>query len=231
MLVFDVADDRLHHVLDRHESVGPAIFIDDQRHMGAGGLHLEQEVERRHGRRRVQNGPQDLGRRERHVEPGLAVAVGRRLVPCFHQPETGIGGEEDDEVADMDHAAWIVERFLIDRQARMAGGAKTIKHLAQWRIERKRDNVRPRHHHILDPYVMKREHVLEDGPLLRGKLLACALLERVFDIVARRGGRQSEQRPHPLKQARALFARCVYRRRFRRSYLIRHGHPPTTSRA
>ena len=45
------------------------------------------------------------------------------------------------------------------------------------------------------------------------------------------GGRQAEQRPQALKQARALFARCVYRRRFRRSDLIRHGHPPTTSRA
>ena len=41
------------------------------------------------------------------------------------------------------------------------------------------------HHHILHPDVMKREHVLEDGTLLRGKLLARAIFDRVLDIVAR----------------------------------------------
>ena len=127
-------------------------------------------------------------------------------MPRFHEPETGIGGEEDDEVADVDHAARIVERLVIDRQARVAGGAKAIKHFAQRGIERKRDDVGARHHHVLDPHVMKREHVLEDGALLRAELLARALLDRVLDIVARRSGRQAEQRPHPLEQARSLFA-------------------------
>ena len=88
-------------------------------------------------------------------------------MPRFHQPEARIGGEEDDEVADVDHAARIVERLVIDRQAGVAGGAKAIEHLAQGRVERKRDDVGARHHHVLDPNVVQREHVLEDGALLR----------------------------------------------------------------
>ena len=232
MLVFDVADDRFHHVLDRHQPIGPAVLVDDQRHMRAGRLHLEQQVERRHRRRRIENGPQDFCRRERHVEPRLAVAVGRLLMARLHEPEARIGGEKNDEVADVDHAARIVERLVIDRQARVAGGAEAIEHFPQRRVERKRDDVGARHHHVLDPHVVQREHVFEDGALLGSELLARALLDRVFNVVARRRGRQSEQRPHPLKQARRLLPRNAYRRRFRRrSDLVCHGHPPINSRA
>ena len=62
----------------------------------------------------------------------------------------------------------------MDRQARVAGGAETIEHLAQRRIERERDDVGARHHHVLDPDVVQGEHILEDGALLRGELLARA---------------------------------------------------------
>ena len=70
-----------------------------------------------------------------------------------------------------------------------------------------RDDVGARHHHVLDPHVVKRENVLEDGALLRRELLARALLDRVLDIVARRGRREAEQRPHALEQPRRLLAR------------------------
>ena len=119
----------------------------------------------------------------------------------LHQPEARIGGEENDEVADVDHAARVVERLVVDRQARMAGGRGTVEHLAQGRVERKRDDVGARHHHVRDPHVVKREHVLEDRALLRGELLARALLDRVLDVVAHGRGRQAEQRPQPLEQA------------------------------
>ena len=118
-------------------------------------------------------------------------------MPRLHEPEARIGGEEDDEVADMDHAARIVERLVIDRQARVAGGAKTIEHLAQGGIERERDDVGARHHHVLDPHVVQREHVLEDRALLRSELLARALLDRVLNVVARRRGRRIRTAPAP----------------------------------
>ena len=107
----------------------------------------------------------------------------------------------------MNHAPRVVERLLVHRQARVAGGAKTIEHLPERRIERQGDDVRARHHHVLDPNLVKLENVLEDGALLRRELLDRALVERVLDIVARRGRRQAEQRAHALEQARMLFAR------------------------
>ena len=39
----------------------------------------------------------------------------------------------------------------------MAGGAETLEHLAERRIERERDDVGARHHHVLDPHVVKRQ--------------------------------------------------------------------------
>ena len=149
----------------------------------------------------------------------------------FHESETRIGGEEDNEIADVDHAARIVERLVIDGQAGMAGVAKAVEHLAQGRVERERDDVRARHHHVLDPDFVQRQHVLEDGALLGRELLARALLDRVFDIVAGRGRLQAEQGPHALKQARRLFAGNAGRRLRRRLPVVRHGHPPATARA
>ena len=53
VLVGDIADDQLDQILHRDQSVAAAIFVDDEREMNAGRLHLGQEIERRHRRRRV----------------------------------------------------------------------------------------------------------------------------------------------------------------------------------
>ena len=100
----------------------------------------------------------------------------------------------------MDHAPGVVERFVVDRQARVARGAETIEHLAQRRIERERDDVGARHHHVLDPDVVKGENVLEDRALLRRELLARALLDYVLDVVARRGRLEAKQRADAFEQ-------------------------------
>ena len=55
MLVLDVADDDLDDVLDRDEAVGAAIFVDDERHLGARRLHLRQQVDGRHRGRHEQH--------------------------------------------------------------------------------------------------------------------------------------------------------------------------------
>ncbi len=64
MLVLDIADDHFDDVLDRGEAVGAAVFVDDERHMCACRLHFHEQVERRHRRRREEDGPQDAGFRE-----------------------------------------------------------------------------------------------------------------------------------------------------------------------
>ena len=64
MLVFDFTDHDFNEILDRDQSVGAAIFINDQRHMGARCLHFGQQFMRGHGGRRVKNRAQDFGRRQ-----------------------------------------------------------------------------------------------------------------------------------------------------------------------
>ena len=61
MLVGDIAHDFLDNVFDRNQPVGTAIFVDHQRQMGMGGLHLEQQVQRPHGGRREQDGAAQAG--------------------------------------------------------------------------------------------------------------------------------------------------------------------------
>ena len=68
MLVFDIADDHLDNILDRHQAVGSAVFVDHQGHMGARGLHLDEQVEGRHGGRREKDRAQDACGFERHAE-------------------------------------------------------------------------------------------------------------------------------------------------------------------
>ena len=107
VLVFDIADDHLDDVLDRSQAVGAAIFVDDERHMRARRLHFHQKIERRHRRRHEENRTQNAGFRQGHL--------GRsRGLPCCAAIELeviGRRGDEIDEIADVDHAARIVESF------------------------------------------------------------------------------------------------------------------------
>ena len=48
MLVLDIADDFLDDILDRRQPVGAAIFVDHQRQVNAGRLHLGEQIDRRH---------------------------------------------------------------------------------------------------------------------------------------------------------------------------------------
>ncbi len=118
----------LDDVLDRDEPVGAAIFVDHQRHMGARRLHLHQQVERRHRGRHEQHRPQDRGAGQRHrhadLRPRQARARASTALSLGREPEARLGRQKVDEIADVDHAARIVERFAVDRQARMAGGAE-----------------------------------------------------------------------------------------------------------
>ena len=79
VLVGDIADDLLDDVLDRDEAVGAAVFVDHQREMDARGLHLGEQVDRRHRRRHEQDLAHDLGRRQRHREiDRLEIEAGRQ---------------------------------------------------------------------------------------------------------------------------------------------------------
>ena len=47
MLVLDLADDLLDHILDRHQALGAAEFVDDDGEMGALGAHPGEQIDAR----------------------------------------------------------------------------------------------------------------------------------------------------------------------------------------
>ena len=59
-LVADVAHDLLDAILERDDARCAAVFVDDQRHMGAFCLHAHQKIKYRHRGRHEQDGPQDF---------------------------------------------------------------------------------------------------------------------------------------------------------------------------
>ena len=63
VLVFDVADDLLDEVFDRHDAVRSPVLIDDERHVNARRLHADQQVDGGHRRRHVKNLAADFHRR------------------------------------------------------------------------------------------------------------------------------------------------------------------------
>ena len=110
MLVGDVAHDLFQQVLDGHEPIDPAIFVDHQRHMDMRRLHLLQKHADRHRGRGMSSGRSSLpGRRAR---PRAPKAVFQR------------------QILQMNQAARLVERLGIDRQprqgARLEGGDKRL---------------------------------------------------------------------------------------------------------
>ena len=111
MLVLDVADHHLDQILDRDEAVGAAIFVDDERHVGAGRLHADQQVEGRHRARHEQDRAAGSRPRPAVIERSTWPRLGRRgrplPLPCAAAPLPGSAccGDEIEKVADVDHAA------------------------------------------------------------------------------------------------------------------------------
>ena len=64
VFILDLADDDLDQVLDRHKTINPAVFINDQSHMHPVALHLLQKRRGRHRGRHVKDRPQQLFQRK-----------------------------------------------------------------------------------------------------------------------------------------------------------------------
>ena len=94
-----------------------------------------------------------FGKRHREVD-GLQIEPGReRLLalafsaaPCCARRDHVV-----EEVADVDHAARIVERVVVDGQARMAGALEHLEQFAERDVLLDRDDVGARHHDVVDP--------------------------------------------------------------------------------
>ena len=171
VLVGDVADDELDQILDRNETVGAAIFVDDERKVDAGGLHLGQQIERRHRRRRVERLADDLRRHERHRQIDIdevEIALFRRLLPTVlaiarRAARRRMRRHEGDKIADVDHAARIVERVVVDDEARMRGALENLDQFTERNVLLHGDDVGARHHHAFDPRLAQAQDILEHG--------------------------------------------------------------------
>ena len=171
VLVGDVADDLLDDILHRDEPVGAAVFVDHQRQVDAGRLHLFQEVERRHRRRHEQHLACDLrrGKLQRQVDGaeiesgGALLLAPRRLVGI----DGGLGGHERDQVADVHHADRVVERVVVDDEPRVSGLLEHLHEFADRDVLLHGDDVAARHHDVLDPAPAQRQDVLDHGALFR----------------------------------------------------------------
>ena len=182
MLVLDLADHHFEQVLDGHQPVGAAIFVDHDGHVHARGAHGLQQVPHRHEGGHEHGVAQD-------VEPGELLAQDGRH-QLYRHFLGGVGhllGDLAQRVLDVDEADDVVEIVVIDRQARMAHLAEFGDQRAQIDIDIDGLDVAALHHDVVDRHVGELEHVLQDGALALGEIGsfgAALLVERDLQIVA-----------------------------------------------
>ena len=115
-----------------------------------------------------------------------------------------------DHVADVDHADRIVERLVVDDEARMAGALEHLDQVAQRNVLLHRDDVGARHHHVIDPAPAQRQDIGEHGALLRREaaFTVRAAFQHGLQIGAR-GGLPAEHRAQHASEPG--FARLAFR--------------------
>ena len=136
----------------------------------------------------MDGGTNSTGRRIRaaasETDRSTSPRFGRRHGACGGK--SGFGARRDvvEKVADVNHAFRIVEGLAVDRQARMACGAEQAEQVAERRLERNRDDIGARDHHVVDPQAVEPEDVLEHRPLVRReRRVRAGFRQGVFQIV------------------------------------------------
>ncbi len=152
VLVVDVADHGLHQVLHGRQAVGAAELVDDQGHVGALGLHAQQQVSRAHGARHI----------ERVAAAASAGSGSSR--PRAAGPRRG---QQLEDVLDVDDADGIVAASpLIDRHPADARPRPTsVDHLGEGRGELHRHDVHARRHHVARPRMVWKAAACSTSPL------------------------------------------------------------------
>ena len=116
-------------------------------------------------------------------------------------------GHERDQVADVDHAHGIVERVVVDHEARVAGLLEHLHQLAERNVLLHRDDVAARHHDVLDPAPAQRQDVADHGALFRrhAGFAGAGGLQHHLDVGAGRSVPPAEQRAsEPREEAVAV---------------------------
>ena len=182
MLVLDLADDLLDQILDRHQPVDAAEFVDHHRDVGAGLPHLHEQIKDRHRRRNEQHLAQQT------LQPGGATI-----------------GNRPEHVLDVHEADHVVERLAIDRHARVAVLDHAFDDFGERLVDVERDNVDARHHDVCGVTAVPFQDVADQHPLLRGNRAAefgrCGRDQRIERLaLAARPAQQSEKRAYTRKR-------------------------------
>ena len=105
-------------------------------------------------------------------------------------------GHEGDQVADVHHADRIVERVVIDDEARMAGALEHAHQFAERDVLLHVDDVGARHHDVADAALAQAEDVLEHPAFFRREAGFARRhgVEHVLEVGADRARLPAEQR-------------------------------------
>ena len=146
VLVGDLADDLLEHVLDGDQSGRAAVLVDDDRDVGLLRLHLAQQLVDRLA----------LGHEDRRPHDRLDLLD--RLAVAVH-----VGAA--DQVLEVGDAEHVVGALADDRDAAEAAAQGERERLAQGLVALDEDDVGARHHHLAHDGVAELEDRVDHRPL------------------------------------------------------------------
>lgn len=102
----------------------------------------------------------------------------------------------------MDDADGIVERLVVDHEARMAGALETVHQLAERDVALDRDDVGAMHHDVGDATLVQAEDVAQHGALDRREagVVGRRRVEHDLEVVAHRTRLPAEQAANGTQQ-------------------------------
>ena len=184
-LVFDLADDLLHHVFEGHEAGGMPELVDHDRDVVAIGAEVAQQVIERLRLRHVERGAQQRAQ----------VQVGRAL-----QLEQVFGHQDADDV---------FLALLVDRKARVASAYDDVQQIFVVGVDVELVHVLARHHHVAGRHVGHADDALEHHPRLGlDQLLVLGIGQR-FDQLVFRVRPWRDQVDELFQQAAPILRRCA----------------------
>ncbi|MFU0840732.1 MAG: hypothetical protein ACFWUJ_19965 [Pseudomonas fragi] len=142
MFVFDIADDLLQNVFNRHQTRHTAVFVDHDGHVVMVGTELAQQHVKALG----------LGNKCRRTQQILDVVLVAVLLKDQRQQVFGQQDAEDVVVAFADHRVARVRR-IDDRREKFAGGLGRLD----------ADHLRARNHDVPDLQVSHLNGAFDDG--------------------------------------------------------------------
>ncbi len=214
VLVLDLADDLLDHVLDGDQALGPAELVDDDGEVDALRPHPREQVDHAH-RFRDEQGLAHQRRRSSGRALGSTLAT--------------------EDVLDVNHADDLVEAFAIDGQAAVPGVGEGADQLVEADRRRHRDDVAAGDADVARGPLAEVEQVAEHLPLGRRQVAGdrarvLGLVDRFLDLVAKRrlAVVAEDQGAHSAPQPRAAL---VVPRRHQSADLVRIGDAEAGERA